>query len=100
MLVSLANLSSYASNLYATVRLSFPCSLITISFEISSVSSGVIGKCSASILPASLPLFDHVYLGRAALDSAMIIYCRLSEGHGVTEHMVIGNAEPPRQVWQ
>ena len=42
--------------------------------------------------------FDHINPGWAALDGTMILYRRLAEGHGVTEHMIIGDTEPGGQV--
>ena len=42
--------------------------------------------------------FDHIHPGWPALDGTMILYRRLAEGHGVTEHMIIGDTEPGGQV--
>ena len=50
-------------------------------------------------LNSAMHLFYHVHLGWAALNGAMIIYCRLAEDHGVPEHMIIGDTKPPAQVW-
>ena len=54
----------------------------------------------SSEITTALHLFDHIYQCGAALYSAMILYRRFAKGHGVTENMVIGNTEPPRQIWQ
>ncbi len=43
--------------------------------------------------------FDYIHSGWAALDGTMILYRRLAEDHGVTEHMIIGDTEPGGQVW-
>ena len=43
--------------------------------------------------------FDHIHPGWATLDGTMIIYRRLAEDHGVTEHMIIRDTEPSGQVW-